>query len=300
MNRTGLTETYQHYGHDSQQHQDQLSSILIDQFDLTLFGGGYTNTGNLVGNEISHFFSTFNPDFDQSSGSSSSGISPEDVNTGSLWTPEDLNSENGFVDSEHFGNADQGESGLNTAPNFEPTQVLQRPEDPHNENSSQHNATETVDEYLMHQTLPTPVQRCRKKQKVHKMKVAETLIELDSEIFQSKTEFEVLSSQNSILNDIWDIQNEIVPSIGLTENEKNLTTILQEKAALLASKPPLKNKEKHYAWKRKRLLQLEEDEVTVKKFRREWFVQETARMRSIVQRKRVQTKQIIQNRMLSG
>ena len=141
------------------------------------------------------------------------------------------------------------------------------------------------------------VQRHLKKKKEHRMKVERTLKELNSEILQKEKEYEVLSANNSMLNDIWDTQVEVVPSIGLSENEKKLKIILKEKAALLESKPPPENKANHYYLKSKRLLQLEEDEVTAKKSKVKWLVQDTARLKIVVQRKKVQTKQIVQNRM---
>jgi len=268
---------------------DPLSVYLIDQFDLTLLGDGYTNRGNLVENRIGVFYSTFNPESDQSSGTSLTG----NLNTGSLWTPEDLISEDRHVEPQNMGIEDIFYSGLNTTSNHATTQVSQITEDPDIENT-------TVDEYLMHQTSPTPLQRCRKKKKDHKMNVEKTLKELDSEILKTTNEYEVLSANNAMLNDIWDTQVEVAPSIGFPENEENLKIILKQKAALLESKPPLQNKDKHYAAKRKRLLELEENEVTAKKFKVTCLVQETARLRSMVQRKKVQTKQIVHNRMLSG
>ena len=149
----------------------------------------------------------------------------------------------------------------------------------------------------MHQTSQTPVQRCREKKKGHKMNVEKTLKELDSEILQTTNEYEVLSAKNLMLKEIWDNQVEVAPSIGLSENERTLKIILQEKAALLESKPPPKNKDKHYAAKTKRLLELEEDEVTAKRSKVKWLVQDTARLRSVVQKKKAQTKEIVQNQI---
>ena len=64
------------------------------------------------------------------------------------------------------------------------------------------------------------------------MNVEKTLKELDSEILQTTNEYEVISAKNLMLKEIWDTQVEVAPSIGLSENERTLKIILQEKSSL--------------------------------------------------------------------
>eukprot|EP00092_Neocalanus_flemingeri_P012015 GFUD01012952.1.p1 GENE.GFUD01012952.1~~GFUD01012952.1.p1 ORF type:complete len:115 (-),score=34.95 GFUD01012952.1:125-469(-) len=104
-----------------------------------------------------------------------------------------------------------------------------------------------------------------------------------------KQEKKVLKGQREILNEIdATVVEEEACTFGHLENEIGLKKIIQEKLTIQEARPNGNNAARHQRLKRKRLLELQEEEFAAKKSQIKLLIHENFQLKEIVKRKKIE------------
>jgi len=144
---------------------------------------------------------------------------------------------------------------------------------------------------------PNAVQRHREREKKAVSGLENDLNEIDADLNRIEPNILILKGTVKHLNDICGAKTmEVIDHQYKIENQKELVKILEKRRKINGLKAPKNDKErqKHQREKKKRLLELQKEEVSVKKLRRTYLLQDETNLNQLVNSKKFEIMEVYQ------